>query len=80
MFIPVIVYAVMHDLILLYRLPILGRGVFYLMVYTACLPVCGMSEADTLVRGTPVLRVAGMSFLEGWTGHLIWCREVVIAS
>ena len=30
------------------------------MVYTACLPVCGMSVADTLVRGTPVLGVAGV--------------------
>ena len=53
-----IFYAVEHDWIydmILYRIPILGRGVFYQLVYTACLPVCGMFVADTLVRGTPVL-------------------------
>ena len=55
-----------YDMIL-YRIPILGGGVFYQMVYTACLPVCGISVADTLVRGTPVLGVAGV--LPGMVGR-----------
>ena len=63
MIIPGIIYAVEHCWIFLYRVPILGRGVFLPIVYTACLPVCGISVADTLVRGTPVLGVAGMPFL-----------------
>ena len=59
-------YAVMHDwklIMILYRIPILGRGIIYQMIFIACLPVCGMSMAYTLVRGTPVLGVVSMSFL-----------------
>ena len=48
---------------LIYRVPILGRGVFYQMVYTACLLVCGMSAAYIFSMMTSILEMAGMSFL-----------------
>ena len=50
------------------------------MIFTACLPVCGMSVAYILSTWDARTQDGRMSFLEGWTGHLTWCREVVVAS